>query len=341
MKIQILALTFVSLLSATSFAASHPTGLDLFPEFSGEFSKLLEPGFYPPAALPPKNVPQQLMRAAQASVRIQMRMGSCSASIVSEDGYVLTAVHCIDRCLDHNGYVKISRSFSPEYSIHESTNQKPENLHCNVNLVEHGLYNPKVVFIGRGFAEFDDREIMNIPEQDLEKMVRIEDDFAILKYETHSKLPCIPVSLEEVKTGEPVWAIGFPGRTSRPDGWESNGSNQYASYGSIYSDITSNQYYREQNFGPEMIARLQKFYGVSWQFVSNMDIYSGNSGSMAINSRGELVGVNVAGAVPDGSIVRDRYVDGTAISTRFTSLYEETRAALGQEEVSRIFSCGR
>lgn len=263
----------------------------------------VDEGYY--RELPAGNVPQNLARAEAASIKIESNSGHCSASFISPDGYVLTAAHCVRTCLKAAGKVMTYSGNGYGYNLY--TDSTPD-VTCkgsgNMVIEEFEATQPKVVFTGNGYAEFDDSQAMKIPNTDWESMKNAQGDFAILKYTLKKAATCIPIDTKfEFAQGAPVWAVGYPGGNSRPSGYGSNGSDEYKSYGYIESDISKNQYYLENNFGLDLIARNNEFYSRGGQFISNMDIYPGNSGSMSINKDGSLIGVN---NVPSAGYERKR-----------------------------------
>jgi hypothetical protein len=171
------------------------------------------------------------------------------------------------------------------------------------------------------------------------QMIQFQDDFAILKFQVTAHATCIRPSLKPLGPGEKIWAIGFPRSATRPYGHSSDGVSKYASYGEIYDGIEHNSFYRASSFDDAQIQRLNSFYGNASHFVSNMDSYPGLSGSMAINSSGELVGVNVAGAVPDLNIISSSYVDGMSVSLRMTSIFDELKNSISDSLLREMFEC--
>ena len=300
----------------------------------------MDSGFFPPDQLPLNHIPTSLNRAVTASLRLQLSGGHCSASMVSPDGYVITAGHCMESCLKQAGQFKVESSKNPNYSIKEPSLQAPVNLKCSgMSLPALGASNPQVVYIGRGFASFDDPKILEIPDAVFKRMLNAEDDFGVLKFDLKTQATCIPVSFKPLLPGDATWVVGFPGNNTRPDGFGSNGRSEYVSYGNVEKDLSKNDYYLRNHFTGKQMDRLESFYGKSNQVISTTDHFPGNSGSMTINSQGELVAVHVAGAVPDSTEASDRFIDASAIGTRFISIYAEMKTALGRAKMDQIFSC--
>lgn len=307
----------------------------------------LDEGFYPPSQLPKKNQPLNLDRAVSASYQLDMMMGSCSGSFISNDGYFLTASHCVELCAEDGNIVKQYTGKNPSYEFIEYTQRQPKNLTCEVfSLPELKYSKPKLVYVGKGYSGFNDPEIETIPADIVSKFKNDSGDYAILKFDVSGKMNCIPRAKNPVlRPGDKVWAVGYPGRNARKNGMGSDGKTEYISYGTVTSSMKENQYYQEAKFTPQRIELLNSIYDANGtQFFSDMDIYSGDSGSMAINASGELVGVNVAGAIPGGDTdnppaFEDRFLSGTAISVRLTSIESEIRAVAGDQAFEQMFNC--
>ncbi|HLE01315.1 MAG TPA: serine protease [Bdellovibrionota bacterium] len=294
-------------------------------------------GFYNWTELKPENTPANADRLARASIFITPH---CSGVVISPDGYVLTALHCVESCFSKldgtldQGLAAVEQDDEPRpfYYIFSVQNQRPEKVVCSkLSSPGLGLSNPRLVATGRGYAYFDDSKAMQFSQSLFDRFVSTQDDFALLKFETELPLTCVKPASRPASTGDRIWAIGYPRATTRSNGHGSDGKSQLVSYGTVYDGLEHNTAYR--SLPPAVYARLREFNGTQ-NIISGMDIFIGNSGSMAANESGELVGINVAGAVLELDEARRRYFDGSAVTLRIEHIQSELQRVapgLGKE----------
>jgi len=301
-------------------------------------------GYYQAEQLPKAHIPLELTRGLGATVRLSEDLDPhCTGALISTDGYVLTAGHCLSSCLLASGDATELSDSDLHYKIIRFDHQRP-NVTCpRIRILELQSSAPRVVYVGRGFSEFDDERLLDFPDPILKQMISLQDDFAILKFDfPNNPPPCIPMGKSlKMHSGDPIWTIGFPSPTQRSNQRGSDGISKYISFGMIYPDLSKNQYYREAHFNPALLARAQSFYSNGNQILSNLDTVGGNSGSPVLNQNGELIGVTAAGAIGDPQEVASRYFDGTSVSVSLDSIRQELSQNLGKEQTSQLFRCGQ
>ena len=240
-------------------------------------------GYYFPSNLSQDHTPQKLPNAIRASVRIVNGHGNCSAALISSDGYVLTAGHCIKECMIKNGFAEWTQNSNPYYEIFRVTAQSPMKNPCTLAISELGVQDPDIILVGKGFTAFDDAHVSQYSPEQIDEFVRNQDDFAILKYSLLKNVPCVSPRWTEVLKGEAVWAVGYPGKNIRAEGLGSNGQSEYISFGKITQGSSESAWVKSRNMSAAEIARLDAYYDKPSQFRSDMDTYPGSSGSMTID----------------------------------------------------------
>ncbi len=157
--------------------------------------------------------------------RLEILGARCSVAVVSDQGHLLTAGHCVERCLDaqsmyvkKNGILALDIDRLPEVRCQISVNGQPMQarvLAVNLCPSDAWLKDPKALQIcGAG-------------------------DYALLELiGKHSfRSSCFQVSRRRAGPGQTVLAIGYPQASHRahlrPGALDSDGRSQYISIGQI------------------------------------------------------------------------------------------------------------
>ena len=161
------------------------------------------------------------------------------------------------------------------------------------------------------------------------------------KFDFPEPVGCIPhVSANQaLKVGDAIWAIGFPGATSRPGSHASDGKSQLVSYGSVDADETANEYLKGVDFTPDQFSRENDVYAQNGGIVSDLDTSPGDSGSMMVNADGRLVGMNIAVAVPDPGDLENAYFRGVSVGLSTRRIMTELSAVAGSAVTQSAFDC--
>ncbi len=337
-------------LTLTLCFITHAMAAGYNPALDGELDKLIGAGgFYKGEEVP--IAPKNLARALSASVRIGEEGATCSAVIISNDGYVATATHCIDRCLKatwaYQPHIYAKRRTKPGvYDGLEIEEQVPTRLSCplsitlDYNIPEFTLIRPKIIWMGRGTLMNNEKNLPQIPEKEFQQIAGLTEDITVLKYEFSGKetsLPCVPAVRSRPLKNAPVWAIGFP---VRGPGFLYNGYKEFVSLGKVRESITEDpvlqQYERE--LAPEVKARFWDYQKALWNkegvLLTTLEAAHGNSGGMVINEQGELAAILFS--ITKSS---DSYNGGTVTGVSIPYAQTQLRKWLGDEKTAEIFRC--
>lgn len=336
------------LTSLAAAASEYESGV------SGEFDRLVQTGaFYKPAELPIK--PKNYDRAVGASVRIGADGATCSAVLLSKDGYVATAIHCIEECLKPTWNYRpiVDVDWLNQKNIFDAVRvreQVPTRLQCPDFLTshyfiwDHRLNNMRIVWMGRGYITQDEKQIVKLSPSEFSLLKDLNEDIAILKYdfeagETHD-IPCVPIAEKASLPGAPVWALGFPVRGG--SGYAYNGYKEYASVGRVRAQIDEDPILR--GYATEIAAndvgpfwdRQKSLWENEGLLLTTLQAAHGNSGGMILNENGELAAL-LFSIVKSSDIYNGSSVVGVSLSAARANI----RRDLGDRKTAEIFNCPR
>ena len=308
-------------------------------------------GFYTPERLPLR--PENLGRAVRATplLRTDLEYGSlCSSVMVSNDGYVLTNIHCVKLCTE-----KIWGLYDPNieqiqkerygfYNYTRFPNSTPADLVCPqyasvMDLEQYGLTKPRVVWIGRGRHTHTQVKIAQLSEDEFKSFSDLTEDAVVLKYErTKGHVPCLPLSLGEVRADEPVWLLGYPADTDR-------GSQLFrlsVSYGNVRRTVRQDPNYQlqalevPQNLRSLFWERESQIWDQPHIITTDTDGYSGNSGGPLINAKSELIGL----AFGMSTVSSKEYKGASLYAVKASHIWEKLVGDLGPAYAAEVFRCG-
>jgi hypothetical protein len=297
-----------------------------------------EEGFHLPSKLPAQLRPAGYDAAVAASVQIDIDDGTwtCSASVISPDGYVLTALHCMDECLKRNHlYEKIPDSI---YSGNFRSKKAAPNVLCKGHRIpELGTGDLRLVEVGNGYVVQSPEQLLELTSAEAGKRRAGKTDWAILKAELPQPAPCVPISRKALTAGQPVWVLGFPSRTSRPGGRNSDGKHEHVTYGAVSADYSGNDWVGQWSAAEREI--FWWWHQSPYEFVSSADSFWGNSGGMVIDSEGKQVGVQVKLVLGGPEDLKTAYVGDNTVATRTAAVYGALAKKYGKDTADRVFSC--
>jgi hypothetical protein len=298
--------------------------------------------FFLPENLPER--PDHFDRAFAAAFRLEKfnNGGDCSAASVSSGGYALTDLHCVAQCLKDQKWAErgLLREQNGEgYGVLAISRQAPEDLECGGMFQTFGEETfsvpMRIVWLGRGKETFTEESVSSLPEEAFQAVRGNQDDFALVKFDFPKPVACVPPSRTPVKPGDRVWAIGYPSFTMRYDGFDSSGYKKHVSLGRVLSGPREDAFLKGTISEASAWKRLESIYSDEGIFLSDMDVMPGNSGSMVVDSDGNLAGI-VYGTVRSSE---KKYLGGSALAMRMEAILKELKEGLGEARLAEIFDC--
>lgn len=237
-------------------------------------------------------------QAASVSIKFLMKNGlwqDCSGAVVSDQGHLMTAGHCLENCsdtkeLNSNPYGAYM-NFSGEYGAKKN---RPSKCIAVVDGAE-----TSVDIKMTSECSFEEHQAA-VAIQPPSKCSNFNEVAIILPQSKLKNKPCLPVA-KNFKEGERVYTIGYPYKTSRGE-WDSDGESQYASFGEIipYSHMCTmikNTWDSDKFRNVDQPGDVVKFDSllhpglIVGTIQTSADVVRGNSGGPLINSNGELIAV--------------------------------------------------
>ncbi len=267
--------------------------------------------FYKPGKVPAAIKPSALERgrAAALEIKAEGKELGCSATIISNRGHVLTALHCLPQCVTLTKGKSV-KSF--QFNVPDHQQVRSGNASCKLPFSQEGRtlgrLRSQVVAAGAGYVFAVDlknlkKELDKYPErrdsfsQLIQSGVGITGDYAILHVPDLAGRTCMKTSGRTPSVNEAVWNIGYP--SSRSGAAFSAGKVLFASAGKVDSTVISGEQ------GASLVSRR------TGALISSIEANKGSSGSGMFSYQGDLVGVlNAANSSSYGSSIA--YVVSTA-----------------------------
>lgn len=299
--------------------------------------------FYQADQLPVK--PQRIENALRSTfyLNVDDMDSHCSAFAISNDGYVLTNLHCLRSCFD-NGYEFYKDDYykatekTDSFNIWEVKSHYPKNQICrNYTAFDniHFSSEPRIVTLGKGKGAFEETKLSEISKSIFDKIIKVSEDYAILKYDQVSDQPCLKLSPAEKLAHKNLWLIGYPKKSNRQDGFDSDGLHQYISMGIHRKTIKDDPYLKTIFTKSKEWAMESAMYDQQRFLLSDLDVLGGNSGGPIINSEGQLVALLFAKVMPN----TEKYEKTTAIGLKAKAIYSSVVKKFGSKKTRQIFNC--
>lgn len=289
--------------------------------------------------------PQKLENALNSTfyLNVDDSENHCTAFAISNDGYVLTNLHCLRTCFQNGSefyrddYYKSTEN-TGVFNLWEVKSNYPKNQICrNYTALDNNNFHtePRIVTLGTGKGAFEEKELSKIPKTIFNKIIKISEDYAILKYDQVIDQPCIKISKAKQNQNDHLWLVGYPRKSNRQDGFDSDGIHQYISTGLRRQGIKEDPYLKtifktKKEWDLESAMYDQKRF-----LLSDLDTLGGNSGGPIINSDGELVALLFASVMAN----TEKYEQSTAIALKSNEIYKSVVKKMGRKKTSEIFNC--
>ncbi|MGE3609007.1 MAG: serine protease [Bacteriovoracaceae bacterium] len=277
----------------------------------------------------------------------------CSGAFISNTGYFLTALHCVDDFIDTSNITNLSIKTGKDIRtrryarIIKIKNQVPDQSLLDTVEISRVASDKKIqiVFLGKGRKDYQTL----IPDSDFgidtiltkEQLDEIQDyneDFAILKIQTEDQsVDCILAAENDAQVEDAVLMIGYPNKAIRgkPEfEGNSDGVSQYFTFGKIRktwleAPIVDKLSLTENNFHLiDSILMPPKL------ILTDLDDNGKASGAPILNQNGLLVGIGISSFSDDNS-----YQEATHTGVRITTAYNSIKEKLGFESIRKFFSC--
>lgn len=290
-----------------------------------------------------------------ATVRLVADDGSyCSATVLSPDGYVLTALHCVERCLlEHRLLERFSNRYIETLSFRTLRQPAPDTVCKGFSVPDADRDRVELVHIGPGVVNFVDyHPIHRIASSEFSRLTQLRGDFAILKAssqktEISASLPCAQIDAAPQSTlpGSALFALGFPlpkrstklltGRAPATGGKTPHPLQLLE--GRVTQSLGENPVIRDSHFSQSVFRRVEEFHRGPGVRLAHLDIYPGMSGGPVVSDAGKLVGT-VSGVVDESQIDLE-FVPNNGVYTPLSFVYASMQKSEGPVAAAKIFSC--
>lgn len=233
--------------------------------------------------------PDAGLKAYRSAVHLFESQGNrCTATEISSAGHLLTARHCLQKCLIRSGVFQLKKEQGVDYFTLNQEKLGQATCPVNIDGVEENVV---VEATSPGLVVYMDQPGLRSVNPALFRRMYDEGytelgDFAVVRRPVAGGA-CVPLSLDR-PAGE-VTSLGYPSETSRPDGFNSDGSQLYFTSGRVLGSVRENACFAELSASQQ--EKALKDYDHPGAFMSTLDAIHGSSGSSVLNAKGEVVGV--------------------------------------------------
>ncbi len=215
----------------------------------------------------------------------------CASSILTADGYLLTALHCLRDCLIENNQMEQAKNKDVGVmDIAVVRKNNPLNIFCSHITAPQISDEPiQVVATGNHLTILSPTILDHYPvyynELKQKDWITRSSDFAILKVRPKTSLRCLKLSTGAVSAKDIV-AVGFPVSAATVE----HPIQLRGSAGEIYGTVEESVNYREQSTASAQLLK-KILYQDPRTLFSSASVNPGQSGGPIVNLQGEIVGV--------------------------------------------------
>lgn len=301
-------------------------------------------------------LPKGYSRAMGASIRLIVerpggKKGGCSGTFVSNDGVFITARHCLQTCLEGLGAVVVTpTSEVPNSEYMQIDPERVRGKKCRTLFALSDISVPvtaEILATGMGDIMNPVSTIAGNPEKYFQLINSGigpgSGDFIILKAETTKMLTCVPLATKVPTPNDRIWTFSFPSKTNRGDGFDSDGTSLYISYGAVRSGhadsgypplIQSSQTFKKGLNEETATAFLKALFDLKYSIWSDLDTVSGNSGGSILNADGELVGINTMSYSNPAT-----YYPGSSVGLNIEWIKSDIKFLYPELDFDKTFNC--
>lgn len=276
------------------------------------------------ASLPEHLKNEQTQEAKAVKILKSKDNAECTAAFISNAGHILTARHCMQKCLIRSGIFQMVYE-QKAVSYFHLNQQKLGKAECSA-LLDGEPVDLIIESTSPGLiVSMDEKSLQSLNPQLFKNLVEqsytSKGDFVIarVKNSSHST-SCIPLAKKPALTRDLVHNFAYPTATNRPDGWNSDGLSFYATTGEVISGIAKNSCVIDAKLSETQLRKLEKEFDEDTAFMSTLDAIYGSSGAPVISSNGEVVGILTNVYRPDFAKPHEepkaRYCSGSAKALR-------------------------
>lgn len=222
--------------------------------------------------------------------------GRCSGVVISNQGHILTARHCLQKCMFQQGlFQNISEQSATEYQV--TNKDKLGQLACEVSI--DGQMNSVILEATSPglITRFNSASLQALNPSLFKKLVSegftSRGDFLVLRPAHPLKgKKCRALASSDAAVGADVVTIGYPGATARTSGFNSDGVHATKSEGQISSGIEENLCLSELSNRDSILMQIGIRFNEDTAVMSTVDAVAGASGSPLFDGQsGDVLGV--------------------------------------------------
>jgi len=284
--------------------------------------------------------------ASPSATQIQLRSavklietdnGQCTATVISSRGDMITARHCLTKCLILSHIVQLKTLQAGAVEYFDVDPSQLSNATCDIK-VDRQPVSVQVTATSPGFIfAFDENAFKVLEPQKYAELVALgytnQGDFAIIRaQDAAAGQPCVPLSERPAVAGDVQQTLGYPGETARPDGFNSDGVNMFYSKGYVIPTILDNACVKELTLNDYQKNNMLEEFDAPYGFLSTLDATYGSSGTSVLGPDNGVAGIltntfrkaeytNLASDEPDNI-----YCQGSARALNMATILRSVRA---------------